>query len=357
MSEIFFSQIREDSLVEREISSLVIPKKVLVIGSGGCTAFSILDDSVDQVICVDVNLAQCALIELKKAAIKRLSLDEYLAFIGETPCENRLGIYQELANELPGYVQEFWTTRNQDLDLGINQCGVNERFYRFIGESICRNIYDETVWNELFAAKSLEEQHAFYHQYLTTIEWRTVAQLLLSKTTHLQFFPAFMFANARENDFGNFFLSQFEKEVKTKPIHSNYFLSQILFSTYLYEQNEGVPFYLTEEGYVAAKRNITKLVIHPLSIQELLFKEGSIDAFYLSNVFDWADEKGKEAICNGILRSKSENAVVLFRNMLSTSQLPSSFMSKFSINEELSRRCEKLERSMLYQKITVGKFL
>ncbi|MEH7222723.1 DUF3419 family protein [Bacillus sp. JJ1566] len=354
MSNIFFSQIREDSLVEREISKVVEPKKVLVIGSGGCTAFSLLNDSVVQVLCVDVNPAQCALIELKKAVIEHFTRKEFLAFIGEITCNNRVEMYKTVDENLPDYARDYWQQHLPEIELGINHCGVNERFYRFIGENICRNIYDESVWEVLFSAKNLEEQRDFYEQYLTTSEWRTAAKILLSKTTHLQFFPSFMFANASENDFATFFLSQFEKEVKTKPIHNNYFLTQILFSSYLYDQDEGVPFYLSEEGFKAAKRNMGKLSIHPVSIQELLSKEDSIDAFYLSNVFDWSDINGKEAICNGILRAKSDKAVVLFRNMLSSSQLPDVFMKRFILDKELSKRCEGLERSMLYQKITVG---
>ncbi|RFB18455.1 DUF3419 family protein [Bacillus sp. HNG] len=357
MSKLYFSQIREDSLVEREISKIAKPKKILVIGSGGCTAFSILNDSVDQVLCVDINPAQCALIELKKAAINNFPLKEFLAFIGETPCQDRIQMFEAIANDLPDYAREYWQQHSQDIEKGMNYIGVNERFYRFIGENVCRNIYDESVWRELFTSKNLEEQQAFYEKYLTTSEWKTAAKILLSKTTHLQFFPSYMFANASENDFAEFFLSQFEKEVKTKPIYNNYFLSQILFSSYLYEEDEGVPFYLSKEGYEVAKRNTDKLAIHPVSIQELLRKERSIDAFYLSNVFDWADVKGKELLCNGILPAKSAKAIVLFRNMLSTSQLPEDFMKQFSCDEELSERCEGLERSMLYQKITVGQFV
>ncbi|WP_449539257.1 DUF3419 family protein [Ferdinandcohnia sp. Marseille-Q9671] len=357
MSDIFFSQIREDSLVEREVSRKVKPKKTLVIGSGGCTAFSILDDSVQHVLCVDVNPAQCALIELKKAAIRYFSLKDYLAFVGESPCHFRLEMYECVADDLPESVKNYWENHRNQIEFGINQCGVNERFYRFIGENICKNIYDESIWNELLLAKNLDEQIKFYKKYLTTPEWQTAARLLLSKTSHLQFFPSYMFANASENDFGNFFLRQFEKEIKSRPIQNNYFLSQLLLSTYLYKHVGGVPFYLSDEGYDTAKRNIDKLTIHPESLQGLLEKESSIDAFYLSNVFDWADTQGREAICSGILHAKSEGAIVLFRNMLSSTQLPTSFMKQFHINEELSKKCEAIERSMLYQKITVGQFV
>ncbi|MFT4415857.1 DUF3419 family protein [Fredinandcohnia humi] len=357
MSEIYFSQIREDSLVEREITKDVRPKKIAVIGSGGCTAFSVLGYEVEQVLCVDLNPAQCALIELKKAGIKYLSRVEYLAFIGEAPCEKRLQIYKYLSDSLSKDALRFWEQHPDYIMQGINHCGVNERFYRFIGESILNNVYDKTVWNELFKSKSIQEQHAFYDNYLTTPEWKTAIYTLLSKTTHLQFFPAYMFTNASENDFSEYFMAQFEKEVKTKHIQSNFFLSQILFSSYLYDQEEGMPYYLTEEGFEAAKQNSEKLFISSRSLQEVLRTEKQVDAFYLSNVFDWATETGKEEICRGMLDSKSDDAVVLYRNMLSSSPLPTFFQNRFVIHKEQSAYYEKMERSMLYQKVTVGRLL
>src|SRR5688572_9655167 len=105
--EIYFAQSREDSRVEREIMQRKNPSKVAVIGSGGCTAFSILSDVVENVSCIDLNPAQCALVELKKAGIRTFERTEFLAFIGETDSENRLEQYQQLRKELPQYALEF----------------------------------------------------------------------------------------------------------------------------------------------------------------------------------------------------------------------------------------------------------
>ncbi|MFS0862460.1 DUF3419 family protein [Fredinandcohnia sp. 179-A 10B2 NHS] len=355
MFDLFFSQIREDSLVEREISSIENPKKLVVVGSGGCTAFSLLKDDIKEVICVDYNPAQCALIELKKIAIQHLGRQEYLAFIGETPDDRRIETFRYLEQYLQESTRNYWEHKSESIQQGINHCGVNERFYRFIGENICRNLYDESIWKLLFESRDLGEQIAFYEKYLTTLEWQTTVKILLSKTTHLQFFPTFMFTNASENDFGNFFMKQFEKEVTTKQIQNNYFLSQILFSSYLYNEPEGLPYYMSEHGYEIVKRNIEKVHIYNEALHSLLQKVNSIDAFYLSNVFDWASEKDRVQICNGILEAKSTDAIVLYRNMLSTSRLPDYFNKNFIVDKKLSSYFEQLERSMLYQKVTVGR--
>src|SRR5690606_5432187 len=189
-------------------------------------------------------------------------------------------MYKVLAEDLPDYAKEFWDKHLHEIEVGINRCGINERFYRFIGENICRNIYDESVWKELFSAKTLEEQQAFYEKYLTTQEWKTAVKILLSKTSHLLFFPHFMFANASENDFGHFFMNKFEKEVKTKPIHNNYFLSQIILSSYYHIEHVGVAFDSSEDGIEHAIRNSHDHTSHHISKEGKSVGKSSIDAIY-----------------------------------------------------------------------------
>lgn len=100
VSEIYFAQVREDSRIERRLQASYEARRVLTIGSGGCTAFSLLDDELESLVVVDANPAQCALIELKKAALIALEREDYLAFIGERPAVNRLGTYRELEGAL-----------------------------------------------------------------------------------------------------------------------------------------------------------------------------------------------------------------------------------------------------------------
>ncbi len=354
MSTIYFSQIREDSLIERTITAKFLPNRIAIIGSGGCTAFSILDGRVKEVLCIDLNPAQCALIELKKAAIRSLEREDFLGFIGELPYDSREEIFEKLAPHLPEYVKDYWDRNTDSIVIGINKCGINEKFYQFIGDNICNNLYGKEIWCQLFSVSSIEEQYAFYQKYLSSPVWKTAINILLSRTTHLQFFPAFMFENTSENDFGHFFLKQFEQEIKKNSVTNNYFISQILFSAYLYDQKEGTPFYLSEEGYQRAKKNIEKITVHPVALEIFLKNNESIDAFYLSNIFDWASHDGIEEICNGILSAKSNETVVLYRNMLSVQKMPQFFLQQLQINHALSEECLRMERSMLYQKVTIG---
>ncbi|WP_035297736.1 DUF3419 family protein [Brevibacillus thermoruber] len=354
MTDLYFAQIREDSMVERTLADRYRPETVAVVGSGGCTAFSLLRDDVQTIYAIDVNPAQAALIELKKTAIGALSREEYLAFAGETEGLDRQETYRRLSPLLPEYARSFWDRHPHLLTLGVNQCGATERFYRFIAQNIRRNLYGDEIWQELLSCRTLAEQAAFRERYLTSDAWRTAVRLLLSKTTHLQFFPAFMFAQASEQDFGAFFEAMFARELESRLIGGNYFFTQLMFGTYLLDRPEGAPHYLSEDGFAAARRNLHKLRVLPLSLQQALPQMQGIDAFFLSNVFDWSDESQRAAICAAVLGAKSREAVLLYRNMLSAPPLPEAFRERLAVDEACSREMTGLDRSMMYRQITVG---
>ncbi|USG63437.1 BtaA family protein [Brevibacillus ruminantium] len=354
MPEIYFSQIREDSRVERTLLRQFRPRRIVTIGSGGCTSLSLLQDDVELVYAIDQNPAQAALIECKKAAMAHLSRDEFLAFIGESEGADRLVTYQRLAPLLPTYARAYWDAHPELLAAGVNQCGVTERFYRFIGSNLRKNVIADELWNELLSCTSIAQQVSFSQNYLQSDAWRTAVKILLSKTTHLQFFPAFMFAQARENDFGTFFESMFQRELHTRLLAQNYFFTQFLFSSYLLDQPEGTPHYLSEAGYEEARRNLDKLHIIPSTLQEALPRLDQIDAFFLSNVFDWATHQQQEEIGHALLHAKAASAVLLYRNMLASPPLSKEWSASFSVDEQLSAEMTALESSMMYRQITVG---
>jgi S-adenosylmethionine-diacylglycerol 3-amino-3-carboxypropyl transferase len=355
MSEIYFAQVREDSRLERTVVERRSPSRIVCVGSGGCTALSLLSSGVEIVHCVDSNPAQCALIELKKAALAKLDREGCLDFLGERPGDDRLGTYQRhMAPLLPRYAREYWDARPGDVLSGVNQCGATERFYRFVGTNLRKSVCPDEVWRRLFSCRSIAEQVELFDRHFTTESWHAAVRVLLSKTTHLAFFPAFMFAEAKEHDFGAFFASQFELEVRNRPMRDNYFLSQFLFGSYLLDEPEGTPHYLSRAGYESTRQNVDKLVVVPKPLEEFLLEANRVDAFFLSNVFDWMAPAARARLCELVLRAGSKRACLLYRNMFSAHPLPTFFTERFAHCHELSAELVDLERSMMYRRIAVG---
>ena len=63
--EINFSQVREDPEIETFVIDKVKNPTVLIIGSGGCTLFTLMCKSFNKITVIDSNISQLYLIELK----------------------------------------------------------------------------------------------------------------------------------------------------------------------------------------------------------------------------------------------------------------------------------------------------
>lgn len=352
MSEIHFAQIREDGRVERHVQEKARGTNLVCIASGGCTALSLLEDDVGRIFAVDSSRAQCALVELRKAAIAELGRDEYLGFIGERNCPDRLLVYERLSARLPPGARSFWDQRSELLAAGVNHAGTTERFYRFVGENLTRSVAPVEVWQRLLHSRTLAEQAKLAELHFSSEAWRMALSVLLSRTTHLAFFPAFMFAEASEHDFGAFFLDQFAAELRTATMGGNYFLSQLLFGSYVLEHPDGAPRYLSPAGYEAARRNLHKLVVVQASLADFLGDSGPLGGFFLSNVFDWAKPEERERIAERVLCARRPGAWLVFRHMLAAPPLPSVLKRRALLDRPLSAHLRGLERSMLYRSVT-----
>jgi S-adenosylmethionine:diacylglycerol 3-amino-3-carboxypropyl transferase len=351
MSELHFAQIREDGRVERFVRRQAGAANLVCIASGGCTALSLLDDAVEHVFAVDSNVAQCALVELRKAAIAAFDRDDYLAFIGEREVANRSQVYARISERLPSFARSFWDTRQALIASGINHAGTTERFYRFVGENLTRSVVPEEVWHALLRCTSQAEQLALAERHFSGEAWNAALSVLLSKTTHLAFFPAFMFAQAREHDFGAFFADQFAAELRAAPMAGNYFLSQLLFGSYLLDHPDGAPHYLSNEGYASARRNLDKLTVVPGSLADFLGEARNVDGFFLSNVFDWASAEERERLAERMLAARRPGARLVYRHMLAEPPLPAAFSGRALLDAPLSAHVRSLERSMLYRAV------
>lgn len=351
---IYFAQIREDSWVEKYLSDRFRPQKIICIGSGGCTGFSLLNNSLDKIICVDNNKSQFNLIRFKKAGIENYDREEFLNLLGERSLskKSRSEMLSEMSlNCLDSELKLLHKTNPDITQYGLNHCGTTEKYYRFISKNLLSVVPE---LKKIFELKSQEELEHFYQNTIKTPAFETALQILLSKSSHLLFFPDFMFAKSSEDDFSRYFKNQFHTEYQKNKMSENYFFSQLISQRYLHERPQGLPPYLTERGFIETKSNINKFEIINENIITAISNEKSIDAFYLSNVFDWLTTDQIESLCDSILKSSNSGAIILFRNLLSSSPLPKSFLNHFEIDTKLSNEMLYLERSMMYRSVSVG---
>ncbi|HVF14183.1 MAG TPA: DUF3419 family protein, partial [Acidimicrobiales bacterium] len=69
---LYFAQVREDPVLEIEALEPAADETLVVVGSGGCTALSLLAAGAGRVVAVDLNRIQNLLTDLKAATVATL---------------------------------------------------------------------------------------------------------------------------------------------------------------------------------------------------------------------------------------------------------------------------------------------
>ena len=155
--ELLFGMSWEDPESDRLALQIQPGETVVTIGSGGCNTFGLLLEDPGRIFAVDINPCQSHLLELKRAAIRRLDLDDLHAFLGLRPARNRGEMFESLANDLSGPAQAYWRNQPNALRGGVIYAGRYEKFLRHF-RRLLRLTQGRKRIDGLFQCESLEQQ-------------------------------------------------------------------------------------------------------------------------------------------------------------------------------------------------------
>src|SRR5687767_8948458 len=129
-----YANVWEDAWILREALRPAPGRRFLSIASAGDNSFALLAAGAE-VVAADLSPAQIALVDLKRAAIRRLSQEECIAFLGFRPsAKDRRAIYEELERDLGGQSREFWRERQDEVANGAAHHGKFESYFALFRE-------------------------------------------------------------------------------------------------------------------------------------------------------------------------------------------------------------------------------
>jgi S-adenosylmethionine-diacylglycerol 3-amino-3-carboxypropyl transferase len=301
---VVYSNVWEDPALNRLSLKVKPGQNVLSITSGGCNSLSLLLEDPKKLISIDLNPAQLAMLEFKRAAIIELAYDEFIDALG-TPFlfkaprsgEYRLELYNRIKKHMPQYATAFWDENLHHVKDGIMMCGKVEKFFRLY-RSILGLLYGKDELMSLFKAENLEQQRQRYASFRKK-RWNALHRLLLNRAVLSLVKGAHSFAQVDFEDFaGN--LNQKRTLGMTRFFNpDNYFMCLLMLGGHYHEN--GMSPYLLRENYPKLKNNIDRLEIFQGTIGDVLKKDGaaSYDRFNLSNIFEWMTND----VFNGIVRT------------------------------------------------------
>jgi len=354
---LYFAQVREDPRAEIAALDPGPDDSLVVVGSGGCTALSLVAAGAGQVTAVDVNRAQNHLIELKLAAVSALPRDEALAFLGATdaPARNRLDTFLTLRPLLTLAARWYWDARLPLVDAGVLGAGVTERFIRMLVGAMSVLVHPRSRLERMLACESVEAQRALFEREWNTRRWRLFFALLLNRYVFRRTYDAAFFAHLEQPSFAEHFRRCAEYALTELPVRDNYFLHHMITGRYPAAGAEGVPPYLTTEGHaaLAERRDRLTLVDGTMTDYLRILPDASVTGFSLSNIGEWLAPDDVDALFAEIVRVATPGARLCFRNFVGWTEVPPRFREIIREDRALGEALTKCDRSVVARRVAV----
>jgi len=126
---IYYSHVNEDNLVEKNwMDQNFFQNLICIVGSGERVLGIMGHGSLEQIFAVDSNIESLYLLELKLKALEKLSVENYLEFIGINPSKKRTITFDLLKKDLTSSSRFFWERRMHFIQKGIVYIGHFEQF-------------------------------------------------------------------------------------------------------------------------------------------------------------------------------------------------------------------------------------
>ncbi|HKC81076.1 MAG TPA: DUF3419 family protein [Gemmatimonadaceae bacterium] len=354
---LFFAQVREDPCLEIEALAPLHDAKVVVVSSGGCTALSLLAAGAARVTAVDLNASQNHLVELKVAALRRLTMPEIMSFFGVargTP-ERRVRTYETIRPLLSERTASFWDAHQSMLGRGALACGVSEQFISMVVKVVKLFIHGRRKIERLLSLESLEQQREFFDREWNTRRWRLLFPALLNRWTFNRAYDPAFFREVENPSFAAHFQRLLEHALCDVPVRSNYFLHQMLLGTYPIRVPDGVPPYLerTQREILRTRLDCLELVDGGYGEYLATQEDSSIDAMALSNICEWLDQTGIDQLFEQVVRVSKPGARMCFRNFVGHTEIPERFRNAIVEDPDAGKRAILSDRSCLQSRIVI----
>lgn len=336
-----FASSNEDGLTE--ITALGDANRILCLTGSGTRPLDLLVTEASEVVAIDLNPTQNALLALKIAAFKALSYDEVLTYLGIEPCTDRLALHRRVEGQLSGEMLAFWVTRSGMIRRGVWYAGRWEKVLRAGAKGI--GLLRGRKVERLFAARDVGEQAAIWARDFDDWIWRGSIRLLGRP---------WIWTKVIGEPGGAFLPSPDEVEARLAGafrtaagrflFRDSEFASLILRGTN--ERPGALPVHLREAHFEQVRTRLDRIKIAQGGLSDLNRLElGAFDGFSLSDFGSYCDRAAYDACWAGVLSNASRDALFcerVFMNPLTPTQ------PRVSIDRDLSHRLTVADRGIIY---------
>lgn len=345
-SQINYASFHEDGNSERRALKLRNADRVLCLTGSGARPLDLLLDDPAEIVALDWNPSQSYLLELKIAAIRELSYEAGLAFLGFTGCSNRLTTYQELRRTLSPDAQAFWDANQHALRDGVFFNGRWERFLRRVSW-LARWTRRDLV-RQLMESGTIAEQSLFWRNNWDNSAWRSFLAIATNRLVvrYILREPGLNLVPK------NVAISQVIRQRFDQASRSFLFRDSpwvwALFKGRV-EVEGPLPEHLQKKNFEFLRSRLDRIKIRTASLTTHLQQaEERFDAFSLSDFCSYCDQPTYDMIWKHLLHRSHPGARFCERRFLVEYALPEKIASAIDIDNVLAKQLEIDDRSVVY---------
>jgi S-adenosylmethionine-diacylglycerol 3-amino-3-carboxypropyl transferase len=347
---ISYSSCNEDSRSELKALRLGAGKRVFCITAGGGRVLNLLYDHPQEILAVDVNPTQNHLLELKIAAMRALSYEPYLAFLGVRRARDRLKVYQGLRPALSHAAGAYFDAHPELVRRGVLFQGSLERFLVHVSR-ISHAV--RPLWiRRLFKFDDIAKQRHFLDGW-NTRAWRFVGEMLCRRS-FLELFsrdPGFWRFVPPEVPLHRHIFDLMHRYLCNHLARESHLLQLVFFARYIYEP--AMPIYLLPGSFErireALKATQVTIVTAPAAAALADVADRSFDAYSIADVSSYLSEADFGTLMDEIMRTARAEARLCSRGIFVHRPLPPDHVHRVRRDHNLERRLSFDDVAMVHE--------
>jgi len=364
-SNLVYNACWEDPRIDRQLLDIDSDSRIVMLTSAGCNALNYLLDTPEQIHCVDINPAQNALLELKKAFFVNDNYQLLWDFFGSGSNRSAELVYhQQIRPLLDAQHQQYW---DQNINYFVPNSAFSSFYFRGTAGNIARLIHNRIQRKGLYPqvlkmldAETLDEQ-AYYFDEVEPQIWNAFSKWLVRQPATMTMLgvPATQRNMIKEEYNGGIldFIRQSLKQVFTKlSLQDNYFWRVYLTGSY---RTDCCPNYLLERNFESLKKRANNIDSHTSTLSEFLTQNpGPYSHFVLLDHQDWMSDSRPDLLAEEwrkILSQSQRGTKILFRSAGSSLDfLPDFVFDQVAFKPEKTNHLHPKDRVGTYESTHLG---
>lgn len=350
-----YANVWEDAEVLRSALAPAPGRRILSIASAGDNAFALLAGGAE-VVAADLSPAQLALVELKRAAIRRLSHEETLAFLGLRRSDrDRRAVYEELERDLTGPARDFWRERQDAVAGGIVHHGKFESYFKLFRERVLPLIHRRRTVLDLLARRDEAGRREFYDKTWDNLRWRLLFRVFFSRFAMGRLGRDPEFFRYVEGSVAERILERTRHALTALPAHTNPYMEYILTGGF----QQALPLYLRPEVFSDLKRSLDRLTLFegPVEKAAEAHQGEGFDGFNLSDIFEYLDPPASAGVYGRLLETARPGARFAYWNLLVPRRLAEAFSGRVRPLEEEAKALFARDLAFFYSAFVLEEVL